>query len=85
MTVSLTIMARAGPVPGRFVGRYVRIARDCLTGPQIPEVLGRACGVPARFRQVPIEQLRAFDEEVARMFERMDRRVRRARQCCPAG
>jgi hypothetical protein len=32
------------------------------------------CGLPARFRQIPIEQLRAFDAEVARMFEWMDSR-----------
>jgi hypothetical protein len=25
--------------------------------------------VPARFRELPIEQLRAFDQEVAKMFE----------------
>ncbi len=60
---------------GRFIGRHVQIAGDCLTGPQIAEVFGRACGVPARFRQVPVGQLRAFDEEVARMFGWMDRRA----------
>ncbi len=60
--------------PERFIGRHVEIAGDCLTGPQMAEVFGRTCGVPARFRQMPIEQLRAFDEEVARMFEWMDRR-----------
>jgi hypothetical protein len=31
--------------------------------------------VPARFQQVPIEQLRAFDEEVARMFEWFNERA----------
>jgi uncharacterized protein YbjT (DUF2867 family) len=58
--------------PGRYVGRQVQLAGDCLTGPQIAEVFGRVCGVPARFRQVPIEQLRAFDPQVAMMFEWMD-------------
>lgn len=30
--------------------------------------------MPARFRQLPVEQLRAFDPEVARMFQWMDSR-----------
>jgi uncharacterized protein YbjT (DUF2867 family) len=58
--------------PGRYLGRQVELAGDCLTGPQIADAFASACGLPARFRQVPIEQLRAFDPEVARMFEWMD-------------
>jgi uncharacterized protein YbjT (DUF2867 family) len=58
--------------PGRYLGRHVELAGDCLTGPQIADVFAGACGLPARFRQVPIEQLRAFDPEVARMFEWLD-------------
>lgn len=61
--------------PGSYVGRHLDLAGDCLTGPQIASVFGRVCGLPARFRQVPIEQLRAFDPEVARMFEWMDTRA----------
>ncbi len=61
--------------PERFLGRRIEIAGDDLTGLAIAERFGRACGVPARFRQVPIEQLRAFDEEVAKMFEWLDRRA----------
>ncbi|TMR88334.1 NmrA/HSCARG family protein [Nonomuraea basaltis] len=55
--------------PGRFVGRHLEIAGDCRTGPAIAEAFGRACGLPARFSRTPIEKLRAFDEQVARMFE----------------
>jgi uncharacterized protein YbjT (DUF2867 family) len=55
-----------------YVGRHVQIAGDCLTGPLIANAFASACGVPARFRQLPIEQLRAFDSEVAAMFEWMD-------------
>jgi uncharacterized protein YbjT (DUF2867 family) len=58
--------------PGRFIGQKFEIAGDYLTGPEIAATFGRACGVPARFQQVPIEQLRAFDEEVAKMFEWLD-------------
>jgi uncharacterized protein YbjT (DUF2867 family) len=60
--------------PQRYVGRRIQVAGDCLAGPQIAEVFGLVCGRPARFRPVPIEQVRAFDEQVARMFEWMDRR-----------
>jgi uncharacterized protein YbjT (DUF2867 family) len=60
--------------PGRYIGQDVRLAGDCLAGPQIADAFGAACGLPARFRQVPVEQLRAFDPEVAAMFEWMDKR-----------
>lgn len=60
--------------PRRYLGQQVPLIGDCLTGPQIAEVFARVCGLPARFRQVPIEQLRAFDPQVAMMFEWMDSR-----------
>jgi len=60
--------------PRRFLGQRIEIAGDDLTGPQIAETFGRACGLPARYQQVPTEQLRAFDEEVAKMFEWLDGR-----------
>jgi uncharacterized protein YbjT (DUF2867 family) len=58
--------------PDEFIGRTMVIAGDRLPGTAIAEHFGRARGVAARFQQVPIEQLRAFDEEVARMFEWLD-------------
>lgn len=54
--------------PDRFLGRTVEIAGDSLTPAQIAATFGRACGLPARSRQTPIEQVRAFDEQLARMF-----------------
>ena len=54
--------------PEHFLGRTVELAGDVLTPPQIAETFGRACGLPARFRQTPIEQVRAFDEQLAQMF-----------------
>lgn len=60
--------------PARYLGRSLQLAGDCLTGPQIADVFAGTCGVPARFARLPIEQLRAFDPEVARMFEWMDSR-----------
>lgn len=61
--------------PGTYLGRQFDLAGDCLTGSQIASVFAAACGVPARFRQLPIEQLRAFDPEVAKMFDWMDTQV----------
>jgi uncharacterized protein YbjT (DUF2867 family) len=54
--------------PGDFLGRTVELAADALTPPQIAEAFGRACDRPARFRRTPIEQIRAFDEQLAQMF-----------------
>jgi uncharacterized protein YbjT (DUF2867 family) len=61
--------------PERFLGRDVEIAGDDLTVSAIAETFGRAGDGPARFQQVPIEQLRAFDEEVAKMFTWLDNRA----------
>ena len=55
-----------------FLGQYLHIAGEALPAVAIAEEFGRACGLPARFRQTPIERLRAFDEEVAKMFEWFD-------------
>jgi uncharacterized protein YbjT (DUF2867 family) len=54
--------------PDDFLGRTVELAGDALTPPQIAEAFGRVCDRPARFRRTPIEQVRAFDEQLARMF-----------------
>jgi uncharacterized protein YbjT (DUF2867 family) len=61
--------------PEQFIGQRMRIVGDDLTGPAIAEILGRVCGLKATFQQVPIEQLRAFDEEVAKMFAWFDGRA----------
>jgi uncharacterized protein YbjT (DUF2867 family) len=54
--------------PDRFLGRTVEIAGDALTPPEIAETFGRVRGLPARLRQTPIEEIRAFDEHLAQMF-----------------
>lgn len=59
----------------RFLGRTVEIAGDVLTPVQIAEIFGRVCGRPARFHEVPIEQVRAFDPLLARMFEFFNARL----------
>jgi uncharacterized protein YbjT (DUF2867 family) len=58
--------------PDRFLGVALEVAGDALTGPAIADVIGRAYRLPARFQPLPIEQLRAFDPEVAAMFELVD-------------
>src|SRR3954453_21313841 len=47
--------------PEHFIGRTVEMAGDSLTPVQIADTFGRVCGIPARFQQTPIEQIRAFD------------------------
>jgi uncharacterized protein YbjT (DUF2867 family) len=54
--------------PEQYLGRTVEIAGDVLTPPRIAETFGRVCGLPARFRQTPIEQVRSFDVQLAQMF-----------------
>lgn len=66
------VAALAFEQPERFRGRQWVLAGDELTGAAIAERFGRARGLPARFERVPIERLRAFDPEVARMFEWFD-------------
>jgi len=58
--------------PETFRGRAIIVAGDDLPAAAIAERLGRARGLPARFQQVPLERVRAFDPEVARMFEWFD-------------
>jgi uncharacterized protein YbjT (DUF2867 family) len=55
-----------------LVGQTMVVAGDARSGPEIAERLGAARGMPARFEQSPLEQVRAFDPEVARMFEWFD-------------
>lgn len=58
--------------PDQYLGRTVEIAGDVLTPAQIAETFGRVCGLSARFRQTPIEQVRAFDPQLAQMFTFFD-------------
>ncbi|MGB8380839.1 MAG: NmrA/HSCARG family protein [Dermatophilaceae bacterium] len=53
----------------RFRGQTIEIAGDVLTPPQIADTFARVCGYPARYRKVPIEHVRAFDEQLSMMFE----------------
>ena len=54
--------------PDQYLGRTLEIAGNVLTPPRIADAFASACGLPARFRQMPIEQVRAFDVQLAQMF-----------------
>lgn len=54
--------------PGDYLGRTVPLAGDRLTPPQIAAVVGRIAGLPARSNEIPVEQVKAFDEQVGKMF-----------------
>ncbi|MDT3446080.1 MULTISPECIES: NmrA/HSCARG family protein [unclassified Pseudofrankia] len=58
--------------PETFIGQTLVIAGDDLSAAGMAERFGEAAGIPARFHQTPLEQLRAFDEEVAKMFDWFD-------------
>jgi uncharacterized protein YbjT (DUF2867 family) len=55
--------------PKEYLGHQLEIASDELTGPQMAKVFERVSGIPTRFQEQDIEQLRQFSEENAIMFE----------------
>lgn len=55
--------------PEEFAGQSLEIAGDELTPLQIAEALGRGLGQSVSFVEMPIEQVRSFDKESAKMFE----------------
>jgi uncharacterized protein YbjT (DUF2867 family) len=64
--------------PDAWLGRQVEIAGDELTGPQMAEAFERVSGLPTRYVQLPIEKLRAVREDLAAMFDWLDRAGYRA-------
>jgi uncharacterized protein YbjT (DUF2867 family) len=56
-----------------FLGRRIDIAGDERTCPEIAAVLARATGRNIEYVQQPIEQVRAWSEDFALMFEWFDR------------
>ena len=61
-----------------WIGRQVEIAGDALTGPQMAEAFAEAAGLPGRFQELPNEQLRAANQELAAMFDWFNREGYRA-------
>ncbi|MBN1128447.1 MAG: NmrA family NAD(P)-binding protein, partial [Chitinispirillaceae bacterium] len=55
--------------PLGYVGESIDIAGDELTGPRMAEVLSRVLDHAVTCRQIPIEHIRAFDNDYAAMVE----------------
>jgi len=59
--------------PEKMNGREIDIAGDALTMPETARVLSAATGRPIEFERVPIEEVRKFSADFAKMLEWMDR------------
>jgi uncharacterized protein YbjT (DUF2867 family) len=55
--------------PGRWLNQSIELAGDELTQLQIANVLSRVVGRTIRFVEMPIEQARAFDADLAKVTE----------------
>ena len=54
--------------PAEFMGKVMEIAGDALTGPQVAETMTRVTGSPVQFVELPLEQVRSFNAEMADMM-----------------
>ena len=54
-------------------GRAIDIAGDAHTMPETARILGKAAGRPVEFVPVPIEEVRKFSDDFAKMLEWFDR------------
>ena len=59
--------------PHEWIGRELEIAGDELTMAQIAEAIQSHTGVYTDYVQVPMEQVRAYSEDLARMWEYLER------------
>jgi len=55
--------------PTESLGKSFEIAGDELTLPQAAAAVSRVIGRTVRYEEMPIEELRGYDEEYAKMFE----------------
>ena len=66
-----SFVALAFTRPAEFIDRALEIAGDELNMLQVAETFSRVIGRPVSFNQLPIEQTRAFDANLARLCEWM--------------
>jgi len=59
--------------PAEFVGKRIEIASDELTGPEMATALSHASGMQVAFAQGSLARVRAQNEDLARMWEWLDR------------
>jgi uncharacterized protein YbjT (DUF2867 family) len=57
----------------QFLGKRLDIASDEVTGSQAAEIISRLSGRKIEYVELPVAQLRAANEEFAKMFEWFDR------------
>ena len=55
--------------PEEYIGKAIDLAGDELTMTQTAEAFSRAIGMPVRFVEQPIKEVRRFNKDIARMFE----------------
>jgi uncharacterized protein YbjT (DUF2867 family) len=58
--------------PDDHIGTAIALAGDELTGLEIAEAFADATGIPARYQQQPIEAVRSFSDDLARMYQWLD-------------
>ncbi len=58
--------------PGEYIGKTIELAGDELTMPQVALALSRRLGKIVQYTQQPIEDVRRFNADMARMFEWMN-------------
>ena len=59
--------------PEEFAGQRIDIGSDERTGTEAAAVLGRASGREMKYLEIPLEQMRAGSEDLALMFEWINR------------
>lgn len=59
--------------PDQWLGKELELAGDELTMPQAAEIAHRTLGVPIRYEELPIDQVRQQSPETAIMFEWFNR------------
>jgi uncharacterized protein YbjT (DUF2867 family) len=55
--------------PEEHIGKAIALAGDELTGPQIAGVFHDVTGIPTRFKEQPLEEVRGFSQDLGLMFE----------------
>jgi uncharacterized protein YbjT (DUF2867 family) len=59
--------------PDTWLGKELELAGDELTMPRVAEIADQALGIPIRYEELPIEQVRQQSPETALMFEWFNR------------
>lgn len=54
--------------PEDYLGAELELAGDELTGPQMAALFGELAGLPARFEEQPLDEIRAFSADLAAMY-----------------